>query len=117
MKRCAVTSRAQLLRKLRRHCPALLPVRVRFRPLRACWGVTHLCQDSQGRPSHFSISVHNASPLAVMLDTLAHEWGHAVAWQEGKGVTDHGPEWGVAFARIYRVIVDEESSLDNPGDA
>jgi predicted SprT family Zn-dependent metalloprotease len=67
-----------------------------------CW----LARDAAGRPSHFVIVVRTA-PWDVMKDTLLHEWAHAIAWTEGHETTeDHGPEWGLAYSRVYQEIVD-----------
>lgn len=42
-----------------------------------------------------------ANDLAIL--TLLHEWAHAICWQEGTKISlnDHGPEWGVAYSRVY----------------
>lgn len=40
---------------------------------------------------------------AASLDTLAHEWAHALTWDCAE-VEDHGPLWGVAYARCYRIV-------------
>jgi hypothetical protein len=36
--------------------------------------------------------------------TLLHEWAHALVW-EVPGAKDHGAEWGVAYARVYRAYL------------
>ena len=39
--------------------------------------------------------------LAIL--QLLHEWAHALSWHEGANIplNDHGPEWGVAFSRVW----------------
>jgi len=37
-------------------------------------------------------------------DSLCHEWAHALSWT-ADGPNEHGPEWGVAYARVYRVML------------
>ena len=41
-------------------------------------------------------------------DTILHEWSHAIAFTGSK---DHGPEWGIAYAEAYSLIVDVEPDL------
>jgi len=41
---------------------------------------------------------------------LAHEWGHALAWENC--THSHGEAWGMALARAWRIISGELS----PGD-
>lgn len=41
----------------------------------------------------------------VAEDTLAHEWGHVLAWRRhGEDIEDHGAEWGAAYADAYRAL-------------
>ena len=44
--------------------------------------------------------------LAIL--SFLHEWAHAISWQEGDklGRNDHGPEWGVAYSRVWRKFED-----------
>ena len=49
-------------------------------------------------------------PLHFCIDTLLHEYGHAISWRHvsmDAYVPDHSDEWGVCFARVYRAFVDE----------
>lgn len=41
---------------------------------------------------------------------LAHEWAHALAWENL--THDHGEAWGMAFARAWRIISNELSTGD-----
>ena len=54
--------------------------------------------------------------LNLRIDTLLHEWSHAMTWF-GNDADPHGPEWGMMYARLYRTwltwnygqgLVDEE---------
>jgi hypothetical protein len=36
---------------------------------------------------------------------LAHEWAHTLSWGER---ADHGKRWGVAFAYVWRLLVEEQ---------
>lgn len=35
---------------------------------------------------------------------LIHEWAHALSW--GEEEEDHGPAWGVAYSRCYRIAAE-----------
>ncbi len=39
--------------------------------------------------------------FALRIDTLLHEWAHALTWF-GNDVDPHGPEWGLMYATLYR---------------
>lgn len=97
----------QIVKRLRRDLPPLLPVRVYVRDqVGEGWlGATDL--KFKGRkPTHFVVEVRRGHPQ-VMRDTLMHEWAHAVAWRHGhETVCDHDPEWALAYARIYQHIVE-----------
>jgi len=47
------------------------------------------------------ISVDAEQDVNGLLDTLVHEWAHAMVLDTNDG--DHGELWGVAFSRAYRV--------------
>ncbi len=39
--------------------------------------------------------------LNLRIDTLLHEWSHAMTWF-GNDADPHGSEWGMMYARLYR---------------
>lgn len=95
-----------LVAQLRRDAPPLLPVRVYRRRLTAALGTTDLVRVGD-RPDHFSIIVHPGASFSYMRHILLHEWAHALAWTEGhEDVRDHGPEWALAFSRVYQLTVE-----------
>ena len=96
-----------LVRELRRRAPPLLPVRVYLRDADPEYlGTTQLVR-VDGKPSHFIIVLHRMPGWSYLRTFLLHEWAHAVAWHEGHDtVHDHGPEWGIAYARLYQEFVD-----------
>lgn len=104
------------LHALRLECHPLLPVRVRLLsgPSKHC-GHTALALDEAG----FNITVFRSvidcgrpRPMTrlELIDTLVHEWAHALAWP---GVPDeftldrHDAAWGVAYARCYQTVVED----------
>jgi Zn-dependent peptidase ImmA (M78 family) len=55
-----------------------------------------------GQNKHFKIRIDASMPEQMAIETLLHELAHAVCWESDENETDHGPSWGVAYARVYR---------------
>jgi Zn-dependent peptidase ImmA (M78 family) len=103
----------QVTRWLSDRFPAPYPVEVR---------VTKMKMERDGRRSFltfgdcqfsdrkFRIRIESRHVLSVMIDTLLHEYAHAVAhphrklWDQTK---DHGPEFAIAWGKIYSAFQDE----------
>lgn len=49
----------------------------------------------------FEITIQKKQCLNLRMDTLLHEWAHALTWF-GNDADPHGSEWGLAHARLYR---------------
>lgn len=115
MKKSAQLAWRRALRALRAECPPLLPVKVRLLP-GPCpdFGWTTLSSDGAqfnivvARKLRSGRETHECSKYELV-DTLMHEWAHALTWN---GLLDgdletHTPEWGVAFARCYQAAVQD----------
>jgi hypothetical protein len=61
------------------------------------------CGDCLRMNGYFRIRINPSYPLQVQLDTLVHEFAHAIAYLEWENTEDHGPEFGVAYAACYRI--------------
>lgn len=61
------------------------------------------CGDCLRKSDHFLIRIDPSQPLQVQLDSLVHEFAHAIAYLEWENTWDHGPEFGVAYADCYRI--------------
>jgi len=97
----------KLLAMLKKHAPAAYPVSVRRKKLHKqlegmCW--------KDGKKFYIHICASIDEPRAM--DVLLHEWAHAIAWNNMLDAvkTDeefhrlsHGPEWGVAYSKVYGV--------------
>lgn len=94
------------LRRLRHHYPTPVPTQVRF------VSAGFLCK-RYGEPVHGGtivgggsavIHIDAASPSAVAIDTLIHEWAHVHDDPEGQRLArhEHHNGWGECFARAYR---------------
>ena len=105
-----------VLRGLRKHCPAAYPVVIRTSRLPS--GVEGFCKRRRNR---FVIHLGASLTQATAIDTLLHEWSHALGWnllldklgndmQAGKITpaefeeASHGPEFGTAFAAVWRAF-------------
>lgn len=86
---------------LRAACPTRLPVRIRLVDLDDAWG------DCSKGARTFTIRLHRPLALAapgLMVYVLLHEWAEALAWGES---TNHGDEFGRAYAKCCRVYAVE----------
>jgi hypothetical protein len=52
----------------------------------------------------FEITIQKKQCLNLRMDTLLHEWAHALTWW-GNDVDSHDSEWGLAYARLYRTWI------------
>jgi len=88
---------------LRRNFPTKVPVRVRR------WGISH-CGHTDGEYDlkecdHLLIVVRKGMCPRCQIDTLLHEWAHALTWFGAAAeYEDHSPEWGAAYANIVRLF-------------
>lgn len=103
-----------VLAGLRTHCPAAMPVVVR---------TSRLSSDTLGgcarRRKRFVITLNLALDEPGAVDTLLHEWGHALAWNltldrlsrqaamdpEDFQEASHDEAWGCAYSRVWRVYI------------
>ena len=105
----ATKTMRHMLRELRAMTPPLLPVVVRRRKLQTMVGHC-LLKKRRGRPAYFTISLDSQIPAKHLPEVLVHEWAHALSWQLGPyNVDDHGPDWGIAYARLYQLVIDSEN--------
>ena len=59
---------------------------------------------SEGTNRSIYIAIDYNTSFALQCDTLLHEWAHVMTW-DGNDIDEHGEEWGLAYARIYRLFV------------
>ncbi len=65
--------------------------------------------------NRFEISIQKKQCFNLRLDTLLHEWAHALTWH-GNDKDDHGSEWGLAYARLYRAFLAWDYGREAPPD-
>jgi hypothetical protein len=97
------------LRDLREQLKPAFKVLVEFAELdtNVCVGWCKLVEYRK-KPA-FAIQIHSGLTEDEATSVLIHEWAHAISWDMNKTKTpDHGPEWGVAYARVWRVVSGEK---------
>jgi hypothetical protein len=92
---------AELRRFWREHVAPHWPrVHLMVRPGLDCYG---MCRE---RGRDLQVVVRAGLPRCVAIETIIHEIAHATTWYLiGPEADTHGPEWGVAYARAYQVIM------------
>jgi hypothetical protein len=88
----------QLVAHLRKRCPIRKRLVVCLKPLRdELDGITHL----SGNERTITIIVNSKKPWATQVDSLVHEWGHAL-WMDD--MDWHDDRWGKLHSRAYRAL-------------
>jgi hypothetical protein len=87
----------KLLKALRAACPTIT-VRVRFIATPKLWG------DCDRKNGYFLVRVHPKASYKDQVDTLVHEFAHAESYLEWEETGEHGPMFGIAYAKFYRVM-------------
>lgn len=62
------------------------------------------------------IYIDTKYPLHACIDTMLHEYAHAVAWKHASMdayISAHSDEWGLAYAKIYRNFNDEGGHMES----
>ena len=98
----------QFIRRLKREFPVdravivqstnTLPLDKRFDPPYSRW-----MGETIQYPTHYKVRINNEYTKDEMVETLIHEWAHLLSW--GKDEDDHGDNWGIALALLYRTIL------------
>lgn len=57
--------------------------------------------DAMFKDGKFRIRINRRDDWGIRLEFILHEWAHCLTWF-GNDTDDHGEEWGLAYARIYR---------------
>lgn len=66
----------------------------------------HLDGDCQFKGTFFRIRINRTLPEHEAIETLLHEWAHALAWTRCQ-YDQHCDEWGKAYSRVYRAFLRE----------
>ena len=101
----------RVLRDLRQECPLTIPIQVLTKDL----GKEKLCGcciaylTPKGKISRFVIEVDSNMPILSAIDTLLHEWAHAMD-KEANGIPlePHRNTWGACYAKVWRVYTNKD---------
>ena len=102
----------EVLAGLRKQCPAAKPVVVR-----TAWLPPTTLGECGRRRERFVIRLNRDQSQAQAVETLCHEWAHALAWsysldklardprvtKEQFEAAGHDEAWGCAYSRVWRV--------------
>lgn len=103
-----------VLAGLRKHCPAAMPVVVR-----TSWLPSDMLGRCARRKSRFVIQLNAALTEHDAIETLLHEWAHALAWSFSLDrlartprlsplkfeQASHDEAWGCAYSRVWRAYL------------
>jgi hypothetical protein len=106
------------LRLLRDKLPISVPVVVRTKVNLVCddtgedlFGQCMAHFNTRKRITRFVIDIVRGLEVEIAIDTLLHEWAHAVDMTENGHADDedaHRDSWGAAYAKVWRVFTDED---------
>lgn len=100
-----------VLTRLRLQCPTALPVVVR-----TSWMSDTILGQCVRRRHRFVVSLNDGMDQPQAIETLLHEWAHALAWsysldklardpdiaREAFEAASHDETWGCAYSRVWR---------------
>lgn len=100
------SSYRKLVSILKKKCPPAYPVTVRRTKI-----TSKLDGDCSLHKKQFYIRISRDLNESSAIDTLLHEWAHAIAWNHLHDSMDwsqfeervHDASWGVAYSEVYRV--------------
>ena len=93
---------------LRKKVPLVYPVIVRRIKMANDAGTCELDRKSKWR---FLIKIDASLSQEAAILILFHEWAHAMIWNPAYNngmMEDHGPEWGVCYAKIWQTLFESE---------
>ena len=61
------------------------------------------CAQLDRKDDHFLLRIKSTDPLQVQLDSLCHEFAHALSYIEWENTEAHGPIFGCYYAECYNV--------------
>ena len=106
------------MRVLREKLSLSVPVMVRTRKKLVCdetgedlFGQCMAHLNNRKRVTRFTIEIVRGLEVETAIDTLLHEWAHAVDQMENGNPDDdddtHRDSWGAAYAKAWRAFTDE----------
>ena len=87
--------------------PIAYPVKLRMAKIKDCYGSCDF-RDTKRDGKHFLITIYppvepvSTDAFAICLETLLHEYAHAVSWFFASTDGGHGEAWACAYSACYR---------------
>jgi len=95
------------IRRLQHELPPSLPVLVTVDNTPGAFASTcKIDEDGDGRADRFWIRIDPGRDRVIAMDCLVHEWAHTLSWDQEEIDGDHCDAWGVAYAQVYRALLD-----------
>jgi hypothetical protein len=99
-----------LVKLLHAKCSPTQPIQVVLKDLSS----QNLCGsclayvDKQGKIKRFVLEIHNDMAQLTLIDTLLHEWAHALDQSlNGLAKEPHRNSWGKCYAKVWRAYVQQ----------
>lgn len=100
----------QCLKILKKKLPPAYPVKIEYKEVDD-FGTCELIHNKKTNRYKFIITINIDQCEDLAIETLIHEWAHMLSWAVGNNWYEwgefHGPEWGIAFSKIYQVLYDK----------
>lgn len=115
MPRNFLGSYKDVVKCLKKHMPLPYPVSIRkVRHLEEDEiAYCDLVEEEEDGKKKFKIRLDKRLTEDTLILTLLHEYAHAVCWDSQYDSDHHGPEWGLAFSKVW--ICFEKHYLDRKG--
>jgi len=105
---------AKTLKMLKKKLPPAYPVSIEYincLEKLGHFGLTYIKEYKGSGRKRFIVQIDTTQCEDMAIETLIHEWAHMISWSVGNNwetwQDDHGPEFGVAFSRVYQLLIDK----------
>lgn len=101
----------KIVRMLRKDFPTNAPIRVE----RPAWFKLGYHGDTNKGTKGYLIRLNRYEPCAMQIDTLLHEWAHALTWSR-KDEPHHSMRWAERYAALTRWVQSEDEWEGTSGE-
>lgn len=106
-----VKSFKQINNLLKKRLPPAYPVKIQYvKSGSGYFGYVDLKTQRNGR-KYFLLKISLDQCEDTAIETLMHEWAHIISWPVGNSWVDwredHGPDFGVAYSKVYQVVIEK----------
>ncbi len=98
-------------KSLQKKLPPAYRVELKYTTNAASFASVELKTSKSTKRKRFVLEMDTMQCEDVAIENLMHEWAHMISWSVGNNWTDwqehHGPEFGVAYSRVYQALVEK----------